>query len=255
MLNNFICCYFLEDKVPPFHNLKTMPLSEVVWVVENHPKLGFPKSDSIVEILLRIIFKKIVPDDTFNFKAEIAKVEGCCKLSTFKRLYVKRLFFSLRYIKCVSKKLGDREKEQQETGKNLIQTRETLAKIHSDYFHTLLLFHDKWTLLTMKEIVGMRKMASIAKNFLETMPAADFNKMAQLIVSNKFSEIPLVRTVVERYLNAPQDGLGGGGPCGKDPNGGKSETNSLFDFGSIENVSQMRSSGMSFAMNSTFSGF
>ena len=94
----------------------------------------------------------------------------------------------------------------------------------------------------------MMRMARIAKKFFDSMPADDFNMMAKLITSNQFSEIPLVRSVVDRYLNTPNGSLGG-----LDRRRG-SEAGSLFNFGALDNVSQGSAGGFSFAMNSTFSG-
>ena len=189
--------------MPPFETYKLIPLSQIMWIIDNPKTIDIEKC---VEVFLRIVFRKLKPTPEFSFEKEIAKIEVCSKFNSFKKLYVKKLYYSVGCIKCQSDSI---QKEQKNINVIDMLQKESIEKIHSEYFPYLTLFHDKLIILTMKEIVEMMKMVRVSKRFFDSLPKKDFKKITWLLCSNNIAEIPhvkeILRTVAERKKPEEQD--------------------------------------------------
>ena len=93
-----------------------------------------------------------------------------------------------------------------------------IEQIHSDYLPNLILFHDKWLVLTMREIIGMMKMTRMVQNFLDSMPKEDAERFTELIKANNFRDIPIVKSILDtvdlggaRIGDQPGPGFSAGG--------------------------------------------
>ena len=241
MINSCICSYFHLHDLPPFEHYKDIPLAQIMWIVKNIQKIDIEKCS---EVFFRIMFHKIKPGPRLSFKDEIARIKVCSKLNSFKKMYVKRLFYSIGCIKSQSETIQKEEKNI-----NVIQMlqKESIEKIHSDYFPSLMLFHDKLIVLSMKEVVDMMKMVKISQRLFDSMPKEDFRKMAWLLCSNNISEIPVVKDILEMAGKFGMDARSGEGGGGDGVSVVGDDNSSLFNFSN--HLAQLSAGGFSFAFS------
>ena len=191
-LHNSVCCYFRKDPPAPFTHFKKTPLKEVMRFMENITTINHEKAS---ELIFRIFFEKFTPKPSLDFLAEIEKIDSFGKIHLFKKMYVKRLFTTINHLKIRCERLGVVIKPDQPLNETL--SGDSLEKIHADYLPSLILFHDKWIILTMKEIIGMMAMTKCAKQFLESAPKKDFKRLAHLISGSNFAEIPFIKSILK----------------------------------------------------------
>ena len=235
-LHNTICTYFEKTPQPPFIHFKKAPLKQIMRFMENVDSIPRDKAS---ELIFRIFFEKFTIRSNFDFLAEIEKIDSFGKTRIFKKMYAKRLFMSINHLKICYRRQGiDLESDQPLGG---VENGDSLEKIHSDYLPTLILFHDKWIILTMGEVIGMLVMTKFAKQFLESTPKKDFKRLAHLISGRNFAEIPFIKSILKEEEVLEIDNI-------------SVNNDSLFNFSIKSGVSNTTvKSGSSFSFN--FSNF
>ena len=219
-LHNTICTYFHKNAPAPFNHFKKAPLKQIMRFMANIETIH---RDKAVELIFRIFFRKFTPRSDFDFLAEIEKIDSFGKTQIFKKMYAKRLFMSINHLKIRYKRLGLVLGSNQPCDAAL--TGESLEQIHSDYLPSLILFHDKWIILTMREVIGMLVMTQFAKEFLESAPKKDFKRLAHLISGSNFAEIPFIKSILKNDEVLEMDNI-------------SVNNDSLFNFSTKSRVSQ-----------------
>ena len=193
IIHDTVCCYFHPAAAPPFNNLKPIPLREMIKFMKNFKKIDFKKTN---ELCLRICFKKCIPTPSFDMVKEIEKIDSFSRSKIFKRLFLKRVFVSIRYIKSGFPQLNKAFKNSHKLG---ISRGEPLSpnKIFSEYLPQLVLFHDKWLVLTMKEVIGILTVSKFAQKFLNSAPSDAFSQLAYLISDNNLLKTQVFQGIVE----------------------------------------------------------
>ena len=160
--------------------------------MENIKTIPYNKAS---EFIFRIFFKKVIPRPDLDILAEIEKIDSFEKSTIFTKMYAKRLFMTIKYLKTHYKKLG----VVFEPGQPLNETEngDFEEKVHSDYLPSLILFHDKWIALTMKEVMGVLTMSKFAQQFLESAPKKDFKMLVHLLSVKTFAQIPYIRSILK----------------------------------------------------------
>ena len=177
----------------PIHQLQENPIKANYAVHGEHRHTI--NQEKAIELIFRIFFKKLTPKSDFDFLAEIEKIDSFGKSRTFNKMYAKRLFMSIKYLTTHYKKQGidlEPDKPLNQAGNG-----DSLQKIHSDYLPSLILFHDKWIILTMREVMGVLVMSKFAQQFLESAPKRDFKRLVHIISGTNFAEIPYIRSILK----------------------------------------------------------
>ena len=169
--------------------IKDIPFREILKLVKNIMSIDFKKT---AELLFRVIFSKIQPTENFDILLEIEQIEDFSRTNIFKKLYAKRIFLSLKYLKAHYPKLNVDKNEIENLSEGEKET--ILRKIHTDYLPYLILFHDKWIFLAMDEVMGIFTMLKFTKKLLNSAPRSDFNKLAFLI--SNFEDVPILKKIL-----------------------------------------------------------
>ena len=138
------------------------------------------------EVFLNIIFDKMTSNKKFKIIEKIKETTKLENLNAFKKIHVKRLLYAKSYVKNHSKRL----KKQIKNLKGLETPICLLTPNFSqNYRNSELILHDKWLVLTMREIMSMSQMAKVADQFFDSLPEQDFNKLAYIISKKADSSI------------------------------------------------------------------
>ena len=219
-----ICCYFNQSETPaPLHKLKTIPMKQILILLDKIQSIDVQK---VNEVFLRVLFDKLNPNKYFKLLEEIQKVDLTLKLEAFKKVHKRRLSDGKSYIRANSKRL----KAQIRSLKDLETPIGLLTNKFTQNFHnSLVVLHDKWFIMTMKEIVSMTQMAKIADEFFESLPKVDFKKLACIIArggtgkslfehggesggnGGQVEDNRKARTGIESFIDLLTEKKGGGG--------------------------------------------
>ena len=111
MLHGMISGYIHKDGTPPVDLTTSIPFPEIKFILTNYTSIDLEKT---IEVFLKILFGKTKVSPDFSFTSEIGKIGFCKKYSNFKKLYIKRLFYSISYMKSQLKDI----KKEDSTPKN-----------------------------------------------------------------------------------------------------------------------------------------
>ena len=231
-LHNTLCTYFLKKPPPPFTNFKKAPLKQIMRFMANISTISHEKA---CELIFRIFFKRFTPRSDFDVLAEINKIDSYEKSTSFKKMYAKRLFTTVSHLKTHYQRLGFTQQFDEPLAGGADHC-DCVQKIHSDYFPSLILFHDKWVILTMREVMGALVMSKFSQQFLESVPKKDFRRLAHLISGGNFAEIPFIKSILKKEEVVEMDNF-------------SVNNDSLFNFSTTSGVSKNTGKSRSFSFN------
>ena len=152
----------------------------MIKLMKNISNIDLKKAN---ELSFRICFRNYILTPSFDFLKEIEKINSFSKTRIFKKLFLKRVFVSIRSMKSgfprLNKAFEDVHKLQAKDNQTF-----SVDKIFTDYLPQLILFYDKWGALTMKEVIGVLTISKFGQKFLKSAPSDAFSQLAYLISDN-----------------------------------------------------------------------
>ena len=225
-----ICAYFYKKDLPILSTLRLIPVEQILDIAENLDSYPIQKLN---EVLLKIIFRNLEPDPSFNFWEEIQKVNKVKKLLSFKKLVVKKFMFGrvhairkIKKLKILLEKLKKEEvlkeaykpsqsqedpnnlepqsvKNSQEEQKNLdmaahVPQATEFLKLHSNL---IVIFQDKVFMLVLREIYNMNANVEIFRNLTNILPDKTLEMVAKIWFGSRKGNDPFIYKMLSSHLN------------------------------------------------------